>query len=98
MLKDAFTDAIQKVEILSNEGNFLINGVKNIDLAQNNGYNPPIPYYSLDQERMSSTTGKSDVPPTQIIPQENTLSVIIPITFFIDNTNSNSNKSVNQTQ
>ncbi len=98
LLKDAFTDAIQKVEILSNEGNFLINGVKNIDLVQNNGYNPPIPYYALDQERMSSTTGKSEVPPTQIIPQENTLSVTIPITFFIDNTNSNSNKSVNQTQ
>ncbi len=98
LLKDAFTDAIQKVEILSNEGNFLINGVKNIDLAQNNGYNPPIPYYTLDQERMSSTTEKSDVPPTQIIPQENTLSVTIPIIFFIDNINSNSNKSVNQTQ
>lgn len=98
LLKDAFTDAIQKVEILSNEGNFLINGVKNIDLAQNNGYNPPIPYYSLDQERMSSTTEKSDTSPTQIIPQENILTVTIPITFFIDNINSNSNKSVNQTQ
>lgn len=98
LLKEAFNDALQKVEILSNEGNFLINGVKNIDLAQNNGYNPPIPYYALDQQRMSSTTEKSDAPPTQIIPQENTLSVTIPITFFIDNINSNSNSSENQTQ
>jgi uncharacterized protein len=98
LLKEAFNDAIQKVEILSIEGNFLINGVKNIDLAQNNGYNPPIPYYALDQERMSSATEKSDTPPTQIIPQENTLSVTIPITFFIENINSNSNRSENQTQ
>lgn len=98
LIKEAFNDAIQKVEILSNEGNFLINGVKNIDLAQNNGYNPPIPYYALDQERMSSATEKSDTPPTQIIPQENTLSVTIPITFFIENINSNSNRSENQTQ
>jgi uncharacterized protein YggE len=98
LLKEAFNDAIQKVEILSNEGNFLINGVKNIDLAQDNGYNPPIPYYALDQEKISSATEKSDTPPTQIIPQENTLSVTIPITFFIDNINSNSNRSVNQTQ
>lgn len=98
MLKEAFNDAIQKVDILSNEGNFLINGVKNIDLTQNNGYNPPIPYYALDQERMSSTTEKSDTPPTQIIPQENTLSVTIPITFFIDNINSNNNRIENQTR
>ena len=99
LLKEAFNDAMQKVEILSNEGNFLINGVKNIDLAQNNGYNPPItPYYALDQERMSSTTEKSDTPPTQIIPQENTLSVTIPVTFFIDNIDSNSNRNENQTQ
>ena len=98
LLKEAFNDAIQKVEILSNEGNFLINGVKNIDLAQDNGYNPPIPYYALDQERISSATEKSDTPPTQIIPQENTLSVTIPITFFIENINSNSNRSENQTQ
>ncbi len=98
LLKEAFNDALQKVEILSNEGNFLINGVKNIDLAQNNGYNPPIPYYGIAQERMSSTYEKSDTPPTQIIPQENTLSVTIPITFFIENINSNSNRSENQTQ
>jgi uncharacterized protein YggE len=98
LLKEAFNDAMQKVEILSNEGNFLINGVKNIDLTQNNGYNPPIPYYALDQERMSSTTEKSDAPPTQITPRENTLSVTIPVTFFIDNINSNSNRSENQTQ
>jgi uncharacterized protein YggE len=98
LLKEAFNDAIQKVEILSIEGNFLINGVKNIDLAQDNGYNPPIPYYALDQERTSSATEKSDTPPTQIIPQENTLSVTIPITFFIENINSNSNRSENQTQ
>ncbi len=98
LLKEAFNDAKQKAEILSNEGNFLINGVKRIDLAQNNGYNPPIPYYALDQERMSSTAGKSDTPPTQIIPQENTLSVTIPITFFIDNLNSDSIRSENQTQ
>lgn len=49
LLKEAFNDAMQKVEILSDEGNFLINGMKNIDLAQNNGYTPPIPYYALDQ-------------------------------------------------
>jgi uncharacterized protein YggE len=99
LLKEAFNDAKQKAEILSNEGNFLINGVKNIDLAQDNGYNPPIPYYAFDQERMSSTAEKADAPPTQIIPQENTLSVTIPITFFIDNTNSNnSNRTENQIQ
>ena len=98
LLKEAFNDAKLKAEVLSNEGNFLINGVKNIDLAQDNGYNPPIPYYTFDQKRMSSTAEKANAPSTQIIPQENTLSVTIPITFFIDNTNSNSNRSENQTQ
>ncbi len=98
LLKEAFNDAKQKADILSIEGNFLINGVKNIEVPQNNGYNPPIPYYAFDQNRLSSTAEKVDTPPTQIIPQENTVSVTIPITFFIDNSNSNSKSSESQTQ
>ncbi len=93
LLKEAFNDAKQKADILSIEGNFLINGVKNIEVSQNNGYNPPIPYYAIDQNRLSSTAEKLDTPPTQIIPQENTVSVTIPITFFIDNSNSSESQT-----
>jgi uncharacterized protein YggE len=96
LLGQAFDDAKQKAEILSIRGNFSLNGVKNIDITQNIGYNPPIPYYSFDQNRLASNVEKSDTPPTQIIPQENKLIVNLPVTFFLDKNGIGENK--NQTQ
>ncbi len=41
LLKEAFDNAKQKAEIFSVQGGFLLNGVKKIDIPQDNGNNPP---------------------------------------------------------
>lgn len=84
LLKEAFNNAKQKAEILSVQGGFLLNGVKKIDIPQDNENIPPSPYYSFNQNSLASAR-KSSSPPTQILPQENKLIVTLPITFFIKN-------------
>ncbi len=86
LLKQAFINAKQKAEILAVQGGFLINGVKKIDIQQDNG-NQPIPQpspYTFNSNALSSSQ-KTLSTPTQILPQENNLIVDLPITFFIKN-------------
>ena len=86
LLKEAFTNAKQKAEILSDQGGFLINGVKKIDIPQNNG-NLPLPnspYHVFNSNSMTFSQ-KTLSTPTQIIPQENNLIVDLPVTFYIKN-------------
>ena len=84
LLKDAFDNAKQRAETLSMQGGFLINGVKKIDIPQNNGNmppQPPVPSFAFNADSLQ----KSSSSPTQILPQENTLTINLPITFFIKN-------------
>lgn len=85
LLKQAFNNAKQKAEILSTQGGFLLNGVKKIDTSLGNDNNPipPIPYYSFNAAQ--KTTASSPSPSTQILPQENKLTVSLPVTFYIKN-------------
>ncbi|MBA3750294.1 MAG: SIMPL domain-containing protein [Nitrosopumilus sp.] len=83
LLKEAFTNAKQKADLVSIEGGFLLNGVKKIDINQNNGYNTPT--YSFDAYSSGSVAEKAPAPSTQIIPQQNKLTVTLPIIFFIEN-------------
>jgi uncharacterized protein len=88
LLKEAFINAKQKAEILSAEGGFLINGVKKIDISQDNGNQPtsPLPSpYTFKSNTLSSPSQKTLSTPTQILPQENNLIVDLPVTFFITN-------------
>jgi uncharacterized protein YggE len=87
LLKQAFDNAKQKAEILSTQGGFLLNGVKKIDALSSNDNNPipPIPYYSLDKAQKTNAESSSPSPSTQILPQENKLTVSLPVTFYIDN-------------
>jgi uncharacterized protein len=86
LLKEAFINAKQKAEILSGEGGFLINGVKKIDISQDNGNQPsppPLPY-AFNSNSLSASQ-KTLSSPTQILPQENKLIVDLPVTFYIKN-------------
>jgi uncharacterized protein YggE len=84
LLKQAFNNAKQKAEILSTQGDFLLNGVKKIDVTSGNDNNPspPIPYYSFNA---AQKTAADSSPLTQILPQENKLTVSLPVTFYIQN-------------
>ncbi len=86
LLKQAFINAKQKAEILSVQGGFLINGVKNIDIPQDDGNQPPSPSsspYAFNSNTQFSQ--KTVSTPTQILPQENNVIVDLPVTFFIKN-------------
>jgi uncharacterized protein YggE len=100
LLKDAFDNAKQKAQALAAEGGFVLNGVKKIDLSTDNGNTPsPIPYFSsLDQNSASfaqkaaspssnaaASASASAPAPTQILPQENKISINLPVTFYIKN-------------
>ena len=84
LLKQAFNNAKQKAETLSTQGGFLLNGVKKIDVTSGNDNNPssPIPYYSFNA---AQKTAADSSPSTQILPQENKLTVSLPVTFYIQN-------------
>ena len=84
LLKQAFNNAKQKAEILSTQGDFLLNGVKKIDVTSGNANNPSstIPYYSFNA---AQKTAADSSPSTQILPQENKLTVNLPVTFYIQN-------------
>ncbi len=84
LLKEAFINAKQKAETLSVQGGFLLNGVKKIDILQENGNIPPNPYFSFNQNSLTSAQ-KTSSPPTQILTQENKLFLSLPITFYIKN-------------
>jgi uncharacterized protein len=84
LLKEAFDNAKQRAETLSLQGGFLLNGVKKIDIPQNNGNlppQPPVPSFAFNADSLQ----KSSSSPTQILPQENKLTISLPITFFIKN-------------
>ena len=86
LLKEAFDNAKQRAETLSVQGGFLINGVKKIDVPQNNGNmppQPPVPSFAFNADSLQ----KSSSLPTQILPQENKLIISLPITFYIINKN-----------
>lgn len=101
LLKESFDDAKQKAQALASEGGFILNGVKKIDLPIDNSNMPPIPFYSSSSSSLSSpnslsfaqkTTGASSTSsaaaasaPTQILPQENKLTINLPVTFYIQN-------------
>jgi uncharacterized protein len=82
LLKEAFRDAKLKAEILAAEGNFTVAGVKKIDTSSEGGYTPPV-YFSDSFTR--DTAEKMPAPSTQIIPQKNTVSVTLPVVFYIGN-------------
>jgi uncharacterized protein YggE len=86
LLKQAFSNAKQKAEMLSTQGGFLLNGVKKIDASSGNDNNPspPIPYYAFNAAQKTAATDSS-TPSTQILPQENKLTISLPVTFYIKN-------------
>jgi uncharacterized protein YggE len=96
LLKDAFDNAKQKAQALASEGGFVLNGVKKIDLSTDNGGTLPIPYFSSLDQNSASFAQKANSPspnaasasasaPTQILPQENKISINLPVTFYIQN-------------
>ncbi|MGN6349435.1 MAG: SIMPL domain-containing protein [Candidatus Nitrosocosmicus sp.] len=88
LLKEAFDNAVQKAQTLAFEGGFSLNGVKKIDLAIDNGITPPVPYFSsfaktTDSSNIAAASGGGS--PTQILPQDNKLTINLPVTFYILN-------------
>jgi uncharacterized protein YggE len=82
LLKEAFRDAKVKAEVLASEGNFTIAGVKKIDTSSTGGDSPPTYLYDKYAE---DTAERTAAPSTQIIPQKNTVTITIPVVFYIGN-------------
>lgn len=82
LLKEAFKNAKEKAEVLANEGNFAIFGVKNIEAGSESGYNPPNYLYD---NFAASASEKVPGPSTQIIPQKSKLTISLPVIFYIGN-------------
>jgi uncharacterized protein len=64
LLKEAFDDAKQKAEILSTQGEFLITGVKKIDIPQANGdmpYPSPSPYEFSSNSNISTKNFNTNI-------------------------------------
>jgi uncharacterized protein YggE len=78
LLKEAFINGKQKAEALSTTAGFIVNGVKRVEIAQDNGITPHL----IKMEQNSLDTQKTSTP---IIPQDNRMTVALPITFFIEN-------------
>ena len=84
LLKSAFNNAKQRAETLSILGGFVINGVKKIDIPQAD-VNPPSPSPTLPYAYSSKSLSLDEKSSTQIIPQDNQLTLNLPITFYIKN-------------
>ncbi len=84
LLKVAFNNAKQRAETLSTLGGFVINGVKKIDIPQAD-VNSPSPSPPLPYAHSSKSLSFDENSSTQIIPQDNKLTVNLPITFYIKN-------------
>jgi uncharacterized protein YggE len=82
LIKEAFRDAKVKAEVLASEGNFTIAGVKSIDASSAGGYSPPTYFYD---NFAGDTAERTAAPSTQIIPQKNTVTITIPVVFYIGN-------------
>lgn len=80
LLKEAFANAKEKAEILANEGNFSLNGIKKIDASTEQGFQPPYSFNTLGY----SASEKVSAPSTSIVPQKNKVSISIPVTFYIE--------------
>ncbi len=78
LLKEAFINGKQKAEALSTTAGFIVTGVKRVEIAPDNEIMPP----SFKIEQNSLDTQKTSTP---IIPQDNRMTVTLPITFFIEN-------------
>lgn len=78
LLKEAFINGKQKAEALSTTAGFIVTGVKRVEIAPDNGIMPP----SFKIEQNGLDTQKTSTP---IIPQDNRMTVTLPITFFIEN-------------
>lgn len=86
LLKEAFGIAKQKANILATEGNFTLEGVKQIDTTSGGGYYPPSYSYN-DNYASGATEEKLPAPSTQIIPSKNKITVTLPVVFYIVNQN-----------
>jgi len=84
LLQNAFNNAKQRVETLSTLGGFVIDGVKKIDIPQAD-VNPPSPSPPLPYAYSSNSLSIAQKTSTQILLQENKLTVNLPITFYIKN-------------
>ena len=78
LLKEAFINGKQKAEALSTTAGFIVNGVKRIEIAPDNGLVPPT--FKIEQNSLDTQK-----PSTPIIPQNNKMTITLPITFFIEN-------------
>ncbi|MDQ4073329.1 MAG: SIMPL domain-containing protein [Thermoproteota archaeon] len=84
LLKEAYVNAKEKADILSAEGDFLLNGVKKIELSPDEG----ILQRNFDSYSYGATAAeKTSAPSTPIIPQKNTIRVTLPVIFYITNQN-----------
>ncbi len=82
LLKEAFRDAKVKAQVLASEGNFTIAGVKKIDTSSAGGYSPPTYLY---ENYAGDAAERTSAASTQIIPQKNTVTITIPVVFYIGN-------------
>jgi uncharacterized protein len=82
LLKEAFTNAKEKANILATEGNFTIEGIKQIDTGSDGGYYPPSYSY---RDNAGSTAEGMPTPSTQILPVKNKITVTLPVVFYITN-------------
>ena len=82
LLKEAFANAKEKANILATEGNFTIEGIKQIDTGSGDGYYPPSYSY---RDNVGSTAESTSTPSTQILPGKNVITVTLPVVFYITN-------------
>ncbi len=78
LLKEAFINGKQKAEALSTTAGFIVNGVKRIEITPDNGLVPPT--FKIEQNSLDTQK-----PTTPIIPQNNKMTITLPIAFFIEN-------------
>jgi uncharacterized protein len=78
LLKEAFINGKQKAEALSTTAGFIVNGVKRIEITPDNGLVPPT--FKIEQNSLDAQK-----PSTPILPQNNKMTITLPITFFIEN-------------
>ncbi|HSA74893.1 MAG TPA: SIMPL domain-containing protein [Candidatus Nitrosocosmicus sp.] len=82
LLKEAFANAKEKANILATEGNFTIEGIKQIDTGSGDGYYPPSYSY---RDNVGSIAESMPTPLTQILPAKNKVTVTLPVVFYITN-------------
>jgi uncharacterized protein YggE len=82
LLKEAFTNAKEKANILASEGSFTIAGIKRIDTGSGDGNYPPSYSY---RDNTGSTVERMPTPSTQIVPSKDKITITLPVVFYITN-------------